>query len=90
MSFKKLDLHPVFNKGWQIDAELNKIISEAWSKKLEFVEIIPGKGSGVLKEKVIRFLNRKETRQKYSRYDVDNKNFGRIFVYFNWNKLKIK
>lgn len=88
MSFKKLDLHPIFNKGLQIDSELAKIISDAWDKKLDFVEIIPGKGSGVLKEKVIRFLNQKRVRQKYWRYDVDNKNFGRIFVYFNWSKLK--
>jgi dsDNA-specific endonuclease/ATPase MutS2 len=72
----------------QIDSELVKIISDAWDKKLDFVEIIPGKGSGALKEKVIKFLNQKQVKQKYSRYDVDNKNFGRIFVHFNWNKLK--
>jgi DNA-nicking Smr family endonuclease len=88
VSFQKLDLHPIFNKGAQIDSELDKIISDAWSKKLDFIEIIPGKGSGQLKEKVLRFLNRKDIRRKYSKYDVDNKNFGRIFVHFNWNKLK--
>ncbi|MDR1941841.1 MAG: Smr/MutS family protein [Endomicrobium sp.] len=87
MSFQKLDLHPIFNKGAQIDCELNNLIDGAWSKKLDYVEIIPGKGSGQLKEKVIRFLNRKDTRSRYSRFDVDNKNFGRIFVYFNWTKL---
>lgn len=88
MSFQKLDLHPIFNKGEAIDIELNKIISDAWAKKLDYIEIIPGKGSGQLKEKVLRFLNRKDIRQKYSRYEVDNKNFGMIFVHFNWNKLK--
>ncbi|MCL2335045.1 MAG: Smr/MutS family protein [Endomicrobia bacterium] len=88
MSFQKLDLHPIFNKGGQIDAELNKIVSDAWAKKLDFIEIIPGKGSGQLKEKVLRFFNKKEMRAKYSRLDVGNKNFGRIFIYFNWNKLK--
>ncbi len=88
MSFQKLDLHPIFNKGEAIDIELNKIINDAWAKKLDYIEIIPGKGSGQLKEKVLRFLNRKDIRQKYSRYEVDNKNFGMIFVHFNWNKLK--
>jgi len=88
MSFQKLDLHPIYNKGEEIDRELGKIISAAWGKKLDYIEIIPGKGSGQLKEKVIRFLNQKDVRRKYSRFDVDNKNFGRIFVYFNWNKLK--
>ncbi|MCL2143995.1 MAG: Smr/MutS family protein [Endomicrobia bacterium] len=88
MSFEKLDLHPIFNKGGQIDGELNRILNAAWTKKLDFIEIIPGKGSGQLKERVLRFFNQKDIRRKYSRLDVDNKNFGRIFVYFNWNKLK--
>ena len=88
MSFEKLDLHPIFNKGGQIESELKRILNNAWTKKLDFIEIIPGKGSGQLKEKVLRFFNQKEIRQKYSRLDVDNKNFGRIFIYFNWNKLK--
>jgi len=88
MSFQKLDLHPIFNKGAAIDAELNKILQDAWRKKLDFVEIICGKGSGALKEKVLRFFNGKQIRAKYSRLDIDNKNFGRIFIYFNWKKLK--
>lgn len=88
MSFEKLDLHPIYNKGGQIESELKKILNNAWTKKLDFIEIIPGKGSGQLKEKVLRFFNQKDIRQKYSRLDVDNKNFGRIFIYFNWNKLK--
>ena len=87
MSFEKLDLHPIFNKGGQIESELKRILNNAWTKKLDFIEIIPGKGSGQLKVKVLRFFNQKDIRQKYSRLDVDNKNFGRIFIYFNWNKL---
>ncbi|MDR1196212.1 MAG: Smr/MutS family protein [Endomicrobium sp.] len=88
MSFEKLDLHPIYNKSAQIESELNGILNNAHKKKLDFIEIIPGKGSGQLKEKVLRFFNQKDIRLKYSRLDVDNKNFGRIFVYFNWNKLK--
>ncbi|MCL1901725.1 MAG: Smr/MutS family protein [Endomicrobia bacterium] len=88
MSFEKLDLHPIFNKGGQIESELKRILNNAWAKKLDFIEIIPGKGSGQLKEKVLKFFNQKDIRQKYSRLDVDNKNFGRIFIYFNWNKLE--
>ncbi len=87
MSFQKLDLHPIFNDSKEIDTRLNGIFAEAHSKKLDFIEIIPGKGSGQLKAKVLRFLNRKDIKAKYSKYDVDNKNFGRIFVHFNWKKL---
>lgn len=88
MAGLKLDLHEIFNKGKEIDKALHDVIYQAREKHIGEVEIIPGKGSGVLKEKVIRFLNDKEIKKMYSRYKVDNKNFGRIFVYFNFNKLK--
>lgn len=84
MAKLKLDLHPIYNKGDLIDKELGRIINEALSKKIETVEIIPGKGSGQLKKKVLRFLDRKDIRQKYHRIDKDSKNFGRIFVYFKF------
>ena len=55
-----LDLHDIFNKGIMIDEELNRVITEAIDKKIALVEIIPGKGSGQLKKRVLRFLLRPE------------------------------
>ena len=54
-----LDLHEIYNKGNLIDKELNRVIDEAIEKKIKTLEIIPGKGSGQLKKKVLRFLNQK-------------------------------
>jgi DNA-nicking Smr family endonuclease len=82
MAKLKLDLHDIFNKGGQIDNELNRIVREAIEKKIELVEIIPGKGSGALKKKVLRFLDQKHIRALYHRVEKDDKNFGRIFVHF--------
>ena len=82
MAKLKLDLHDIYNKGNKIDVELNRIIQEAIEKKITLVEIIPGKGSGQLKKKVLRFLNQKHIRLLYHRIDKDSKNFGRIFVRF--------
>jgi dsDNA-specific endonuclease/ATPase MutS2 len=79
-----LDLHDIFNKGKKIDAELNRIIDDALSKKIKLIEIIPGKGSGQLKKKVLRFLNQSDIKAKYHRIDKDSKNFGRIFVHFKF------
>ena len=79
-----LDLHDIFNKGKKIDSELNRVISEAVQKKIKLLEIIPGKGSGQLKKKVLRFLNQPEIKQKYHRIDKDSKNFGRLFVHFKF------
>lgn len=57
MAKLKLDLHDIYNRGRQIDVELNRIMQEAVDKRIELVEIIPGKGSGQLKKHVLRFLN---------------------------------
>jgi DNA-nicking Smr family endonuclease len=79
-----LDLHDIFNKGTSIDAELNRIIENAVSKKISLVEIIPGKGSGQLKKRVLRFLNQPDIKKQYHRLEKDDKNFGRIFVHFRF------
>ncbi len=84
MAKLKLDLHDIYNKGWLIDKALNDIIEEAIEKRIKLVEIIPGKGSGQLKKKVIRFLQQKEIKQKYHRIDKDSKNFGRLFIHFKF------
>lgn len=88
MSNLKLDLHDIFNKGKEIDKSLNDIIQQAVNKKIDIVEIIPGKGTGQLKKKVIRFLNEPNIKRYYSRYKTDNINFGKIYVYFNHKKLR--
>ena len=82
MSKLKLDLHDIYNKSHLIDKALNDVIDDAIEKKIKLVEIIPGKGSGQLKKKVIRFLQQSHIKNKYHRIDKDSKNFGRIFVYF--------
>lgn len=78
----KLDLHDLYNKGDLIDKELNRVIDEAVSKRIALIEIIPGKGSGQLKKKVLRFLNQSHIKKQYHRLDKDSKNFGRLFVHF--------
>ena len=78
----KLDLHPIFNRGQSIDAALEDVIEQAVSKRIKMVEIIPGKGSGQLKKRVIRFLDRPDIKAQYHRVEKDSKNFGRLFVHF--------
>ncbi len=78
----KLDLHDIYNRGDKIDKELNRVVQEALEKRIKTIEIIPGKGSGQLKKKVLRFLNQPYIKQLYHRVEKDDKNFGRIFVHF--------
>jgi DNA-nicking Smr family endonuclease len=80
----KLDLHDIYNRGDEIERALNAIIAEAIAKKAPLVEIIPGKGSGQLKKRVLRFLDRKDIKALYHRVEKDSDNFGRVFVHFRW------
>jgi DNA-nicking Smr family endonuclease len=80
----KLDLHDIYNRGDDIDRALRAIIDEAVQKRVSLVEIIPGKGSGQLKKRVLRFLEQSEIKGKYHRVEKDSHNFGRVFVHFRW------
>src|SRR5208282_4087695 len=78
----KLDLHEIYNRGDDIDRAIRAVIDEAIDKKVRLVEIIPGKGSGQLKKRVLRFLDQKEIKALYDRVEKDSHNFGRVFVHF--------
>jgi dsDNA-specific endonuclease/ATPase MutS2 len=80
----KLDLHDVYNRSGDIDRALRAVIDEAVAKKAPLVEIIPSKGSGQLKKRVLRFLDQKEIKALYHRVEKDSNNFGRVFVHFRW------
>jgi dsDNA-specific endonuclease/ATPase MutS2 len=80
----KLDLHDIYNRGQDIDQALRAVIDEAVAKKAPVIEIIPGKGSGQLKKRVLRFLDQKEIKALYHRVEKDSKNYGRLFVHFRW------
>jgi DNA-nicking Smr family endonuclease len=79
-----LDLHDIYNRGDQIDRALDQVIQDAIDKKIRLVEIIPGKGSGALKKKVLRYLDRKDVRARYHRIEKDGDNWGRLFVHFRF------
>jgi DNA-nicking Smr family endonuclease len=80
----KLDLHDVYNRSDAIDRALSDVMAEAVRTKASVVEIIPGKGSGQLKKRVLRFLDQKDVKKLYHRVEKDSRNWGRLFVYFRW------
>ena len=84
----KLDLHDIYNRGSDIDKALRAVIDEAVRTKAPLVEIIPGKGSGALKKKVLRFLDQKDVKALYHRVEKDSDNFGRVFVHFRHKEAR--
>lgn len=79
-----LDLHDIYNKSTSIERELERVIADAVRKKIRTVEIIPGKGSGQLKKRVLKFLQQPHIKSQYHRVEKDSKNFGRLFVHFRF------
>lgn len=88
MSSRKitLDLHPIFAQGDRIDAALRDAMDEAEARKAKQLEIICGKGSGALRKRVLRFLDRKDVRDRYHRIDKDPGNHGHLYVHFRWRR----
>jgi DNA-nicking Smr family endonuclease len=88
MSSRKLtlDLHPIYDQGARIDAALAEALDEAERRKLSELEIIYGKGSGALRKRVLRFLDRKDVRSRYHRITKDQGNTGHVYVHFRWRR----
>jgi DNA-nicking Smr family endonuclease len=80
----KLDLHDLYDRGDEIDRALRDVLDEARAKRIALVEIVPGKGSGQLKKRVLRFLDRKDIRPLYHRVEKDSHNVGRLFVHLRY------
>lgn len=82
MSKITIDLHDCFNKGQEIEKQLTSSLQYGFEHKIDYLEIIHGKGSGQLKKRVDRFLQLPDNKLKYKRVKHDPKNHGRLFVYF--------
>ena len=85
MSRIKVDLHDIYQNSAAIDRALQQAFDDAVSRKIREVEIIPGKGSGQLRKRVERFLQKPHIKPLYHRIENDSKNFGRLFVYFRFD-----
>lgn len=77
-----LDLHPIFRNNQDIGLALRRFIFKAAQSGDPVVEIIPGKGSGRLKKRVLAFLDQKHVKRLYVRRKTDPDNTGRVLVYF--------
>ena len=78
-----VDLHPVFRNSRDIDIVLRQKLFEALRVGADTLEIIPGKGSGQLKNRVLAFLGQKHIRKLYARIELDPTNAGRVLVHFS-------
>lgn len=78
-----VDLHPVFRSDRDIDTVVRSAIFRAVAHDVALLEIIPGKGSGALKRRVLARLAQPHLRKFYRRVEADSTNEGRILVHFD-------
>jgi hypothetical protein len=77
-----LDLHPIFRNNRDIDLAMRQFLITSAASGATVVTLIPGKGSGQLHTRVMRFLDQKHVKKLYTRRETDPDNPGRILVYF--------
>lgn len=78
-----VDLHPVFRSDRDIDNAVRSAVFRAVAQKVALLEIIPGKGAGTLKRRVLAKLAQPHLRKFYRRVEADSTNEGRILVHFD-------
>ena len=77
-----LDLHPIFRDQRAIDRAIREAVFKAAAPGVDVLEIIPGKGSGTLKRRVLALLGQRHLSRLYQRVEADAANEGKVVVYF--------
>ncbi|MDD5432050.1 MAG: DNA mismatch repair protein MutS [Candidatus Omnitrophica bacterium] len=77
----KLNVYPVIP---DMEEKLAEIIQKAVDSRARIVEIAYGEAAESIKKRILVFLNKKEIRKLYSRYEKTDKGWGRIYVHFRW------
>ena len=78
-----LDLHPIFRNNRDIDKAVRAALFRAAGERLDVLEIIPGKGSGQLKARVLALLGQPHLKKLYRTVVADPGNAGRIVVHLS-------
>jgi dsDNA-specific endonuclease/ATPase MutS2 len=77
-----VDLHPFFRNDRDIDNAVRNVIFRADRENVPLVEIIPGKGSGKLRNRVLAMLKQPHIKKLYRRVEVAPGNDGMVLVHF--------
>jgi DNA-nicking Smr family endonuclease len=76
-----VDLHGIFRSDRDIDQAVRGALFRAVQQQVKLVEIIPGKGSGKLKHRVLATLRQPHLKKFYRSVEVDPGNDGRVLVH---------
>jgi hypothetical protein len=67
-----------------LEQRLSGVIAEAQENRAKQIEISCGGISADMRRRITNFLNRKDVRRQYSRYEKTSAGWNRILVHFRW------
>lgn len=76
-----VDLHPVFRSDQEIDKAVRAALFRAAGANVPLIEIIPGRGSGKLKDRVLATLRQAHFKKLYRRVEVPTGNAGIVLIH---------
>lgn len=80
----KLKLFVTADMLEDLDQRLEALIAEAEEEKAKLVEISCGGISDDMRRRIVNFLNKKEVRRRYNRYEKTSAGWNRILIHFRW------
>lgn len=75
----KLNLYPLVTN---IEEKMAAAIQEAIEKRAELLEIAYGLAPSDYKKRILNYLNKKEVRKLYHRFEKTDKGWGRVYLHF--------
>ncbi len=75
----KLNLYPLVP---DIEEKIAAAIEEAVMKRAELLEIAYGMAPPDYKKRILNYLNKKDVRKLYHRFEKTDKGWGRIYLHF--------
>ena len=78
----KLFVTPEMLEG--LEDELEGILIEAEQHHAKQIEISCGAISDEMRRRIVNFLNKKENRRRFSRFEKTSSGWNRIIIHFRW------
>ncbi|MGE5308120.1 MAG: hypothetical protein ACM3OC_03465 [Deltaproteobacteria bacterium] len=67
-----------------LEERLNGVITEAEEHRARQIEISCGAISDEMRRRIVNYLNKKDVRARYSRYEKTSSGWNRIIIHFRW------
>jgi hypothetical protein len=71
-----------------LEDRLAAILAEAQKHRAKLAEVSCGGISDDMRRRIVNFLNRKDVRRLYNRYEKTSAGWNRIIIHFRWQHIR--